>query len=414
MKYLMKIQLIGYILLLLPVLISCHAKNKADTEIVKIEPDSSINIDIDHLKTEPQIYFSSVFKGMKLIPLETNEKCLIGNVSQIMVYKDTLYVLDTFTAKALFLFDLDGKFIQKIGAVGKGAGEFIMPSMFAINEKNNEINILDHGQRKVIVFSSKGAYVHEFKLKANYGSSQIAIQNEHIYLEQLARKEGIDDFLLYAIDERGEIKDKIFPFQKYGKGFKQPVGYSNSLFKTKDDIKYMRPFSDTIFSLKDNGVSPYITITTKNEITKQEIRKMNSFQDLNEFLMYLATQCDKFLGIRNYMENTDLVMFQYKNNHKPYYLFYWPKHEEVLCTTSLINDLTNSSDPTRFFTTYKNQFVSCVENNLPGEIETFITNIKNKKNKLPKEELLKLGKINENSNPVLVFYECMEGPKVKE
>ena len=119
-------------------IISCNIKKDKNSEISSTHTNKNfIEINIDRLDTEKKISFSSVFKSYKLIPLETSENCLIGRIDELKVFDDTLYVLDRNIAKALFVFDNKGRFIRKIGRLGKGPGEYIIPRSFTIDNKKN-------------------------------------------------------------------------------------------------------------------------------------------------------------------------------------------------------------------------------------------------------------------------------------
>lgn len=393
-------------LLYLVLFTMCNPKNDRPHTANTTPNKYVIDIPIDELDTETTITYSSIFSGYKLVPLETSEKCLIGQVADIVVFNDTIYILDSFSAKALYVFDINGNFIKKIGAVGRGPGQYLHPTMFAIDTQNNQVKVLDSGQKKILTFSLNGNFIHEFKLRDII--AQIVIQDNYIYADQVVSKSRKSDFLLYAMNNTGEIVAKWFPSELYDKGFEQSFGYSKSLFKTQDDIKYTKPLFDTIYSVTGNVVKPYIVISTNNMAGTKDIQKINSYHEVNEFFMYFSTKCDKFLGASNYVENSDLIMFQYRNKLKTHYLFYWTKNNTIICTTRLINDMVDMKYSTRFFSTYKNQFASCIENNLPGQMEAFIDNIKNKKIKLPKGDLSRLKKLTSASNPVVVFYECRE------
>jgi len=50
----------------------------------------------------------------ELIFLETNDSSMIGQIDKVIPHKDRIFVLDMHIAQSVFIFDRDGKFIQKI------------------------------------------------------------------------------------------------------------------------------------------------------------------------------------------------------------------------------------------------------------------------------------------------------------
>jgi hypothetical protein len=57
----------------------------------------------------------------------TNEDCMIGMIHELQVFDGCIYILDRAITKSLFVFDMEGRFIKKIGCFGNGPGEFIQP-----------------------------------------------------------------------------------------------------------------------------------------------------------------------------------------------------------------------------------------------------------------------------------------------
>ena len=53
------------------------------------------------------------FKSKKIIPLETNDLALIGQIDRICMAEDTLFVLDQ-QSNSVIVYDKDGKYINRI------------------------------------------------------------------------------------------------------------------------------------------------------------------------------------------------------------------------------------------------------------------------------------------------------------
>jgi hypothetical protein len=89
-------------------------------------------IKVDFSNSE-QVSVFDYFKSIELIPLETNDDVIIGDLRKIIYYQDRYY---TFDAKQhiINVFDTNGKFIFKIAKRGQGPGEY--PSLEDININN--------------------------------------------------------------------------------------------------------------------------------------------------------------------------------------------------------------------------------------------------------------------------------------
>ncbi len=67
------------------------------------------------------IPLDKVIKEIRVIPLETKPGCFISYPGNILMTPDMIYTVNQSTYE-VFCFDLKGKFIRKIGAIGKYAG----------------------------------------------------------------------------------------------------------------------------------------------------------------------------------------------------------------------------------------------------------------------------------------------------
>jgi hypothetical protein len=276
--------------------------------------------------------------------------------------------------------------------------------MFSLDEKNHLVHLLSRHQKKIITYKEDGEFVNEIALRGNPYPNQFVISNNLIYWDHIFIKNRNSRNLLSISDLNGKIISQLFPSEVYDKGLEQPLNFTNNFYKSTHDIKYSRPLFDTIYSLKGIISKPFIVIETSNVVTPNEIQYMNSIGDLNKFIQYVSFN-NKFLGISNYLESSNYIYFRFKNKIITHDLFYNIFNNSVRCSGKLIDDLTWEEFPARFYSTYKDYFITCIQDRPPGRMDTFINNIKEKKIKLTKEDRQILEKITFESNPVIVFYE---------
>ena len=60
--------------------------------------------------------------SFRIVPLETSDESLVGEITKIKKYNHFYYVL---SAQTLFCFDADGKFVSKLEKQGEGPEEYI-------------------------------------------------------------------------------------------------------------------------------------------------------------------------------------------------------------------------------------------------------------------------------------------------
>src|SRR5690606_17844014 len=71
-------------------------------------------------KTDGPVLLSEMAITDKKIKLETKDGVFLGNIKDVKLHRDWLFVSDT----RILIFDLEGNFIQSLGRQGEGPGEY--------------------------------------------------------------------------------------------------------------------------------------------------------------------------------------------------------------------------------------------------------------------------------------------------
>ena len=127
---------------------SCsNKKNKQDLEF-----GQTITISFDPNKFD---LLDSFVSKITVVPLETNDSCLIGNrIVSVKQHQNMIYINSS--NKQLIVFDLDGKFIRNIGRIGQGPGELREIRDFIFTDNGN-IEILD--SKKIETYTLDGKHI---------------------------------------------------------------------------------------------------------------------------------------------------------------------------------------------------------------------------------------------------------------
>lgn len=128
-----------------------------------MENKNLYSIDLDHSTKERSFVFSSIFCDLETIILDSEEK-VIGNIDKIQADDSTIYILDINISKGVFKYSRNGNYIQQIGNIGSGPGEYIKPFDFTLDQKNRIIYILDGPKQRINKYEmTSGKYLGHFK-----------------------------------------------------------------------------------------------------------------------------------------------------------------------------------------------------------------------------------------------------------
>jgi len=100
--------------------------------------------------------------------------------SDLYVYKDKLYIVDSYNDR-IVIFSTDGNFIKTFGQYGKGFYEFDFPTSIFV-DKNENIFILDNGNKRIMVYDKNLNFVFEGKNINLYNPISILLYDKYLFI----------------------------------------------------------------------------------------------------------------------------------------------------------------------------------------------------------------------------------------
>ena len=366
-------------------------------------------IDLDG-KKEQSIPYSSIFKNVQTILLETSQDCLIGSVNELQVFDGCIYLLDRAVAKSLFVFDREGRFIRKIGGLGYGPGEYVQILDFTIDTEKRFIFLQDQATR-VHKYRLDGTYVHSITIQIPRSNSYyIQFYNGRLYASTLAWERNRDDYMLLEIDpDDGKILSRHLPI-KYNKGWTEAEFMGNFFMsRLNSPPRYAQLFMDCIVSL-DEEISSFIELKSKNLVKEKDLENlpegaMNIIEKLSHF-----QGSSKIWHAHSLVENDDFILFKYDSGLFDFFTVVFHKDTEtVQIAKNLSNDLVlkqtddpKSGIPDKFSFSDAHGAYAIV---LPFVMNHFLESVRNNQLLPDLDKLDQLKKLDEDSNPVIFFYE---------
>lgn len=396
-------------LLIIILFINCSNKKRDFNESTKTSSFNNLNkdivlVDLDTLNASLAKY-SDFYCSVKYVPLETTDDALIGKIKHIQLINDTLYILDGTSAKSLFVFNFEGRFIRKIGKVGKGPGENIQPMSFSIDETKNEIYILDESLQKINVYKKDGSFKRQIILSQKVRSSCLRINQNKLYLDTKPYLSQSTNYLLRELDNDGQNQELKFDLKRYNKGWNKLLHLegAGTIFKGTDDLKFVELFMDTIFSISSSEIRPFVAIRSKDIISRNELSEIMKIQNDNVLVETLLQKTNKIWGIHNYIENDDLIHFLFKRKISYNEIIISKESMKPMYIKGLVDDLTFMEEKVygylpRLYCGEKKTIVGEIVN-----LVSFQKNLKTYKNHLSSTETNLLLSLPPDSNPVLIF-----------
>jgi len=369
MKKIIPFKLAVLLFIMLPIVISCS--NRA-AQIPNLGlGDALINCNT----ADTDIFIESV----KYIPLETNNSCLIADASFVSLYDEFILVADS--KHNVFLFDLNGKFIRKIGIKGKGPGEYQTIFGYAFDITSGKIYLASPSDTKV--YTIDGKYVQTLNFRFDF-ESMLVHNDSYIITKpafQFPDKSARSVIEIYTengdvirkIDYRGEIGD---------------IPYFSMLYLKDGYTYYREELSDTLLRFgKDLNPVPFAILGLNDFLVTQGNFKYTNIPEIEKcyrvFKMFDFKDMICFNMQKGFMSFNDITT-----------LFYLKKSKEVVCVgnrngkgglfINSVSHIPKAADENRILCLIPYKDISLL-----------------KRDSIQNPELLTIsGSITENSNPV--------------
>jgi hypothetical protein len=289
----------------------------------------------EHLDQTGELLLSSIAEDIEYIPLETTPSCLLSRCSQVELFNNYIYVKDS---KALYKFDMDGNFIQQIGKIGNGPGEYGSVLWFDFIASSNEIILYSYPTGRLNVHdANSGEFKRSFRLDIEPCGVVEFPPGKLSFLAWNTRQpeEQVPGSEIYICSLEGTILDSIPDERMPNTG---NIHAPSRYYVLNKSLYYMDYFGDTLYALSEDAVKKsYASFGFKNRFSacQLEVKMLPGEIQFPDFL-YVServledeasffTTVEKGLGFDIPDENLR---------------FYYDKASgQILNCTSVLNDL---------------------------------------------------------------------------
>jgi len=190
---------------------SCREKGKTQQTEVKTatqETSSFYTIPFaEIIKNKREVRLSEFASDVKIIQFENTPKSLLGNVSDIQLTNNYIFVRHSGN-KLITQYSRDGKYIRHIGKLGRGPKEYALSRIFSLDEKNERIYIHTNWTRKILVYNFDGEYIRAIKYPAVERTRNVW-SHDSLFISYGDQHTGIDPFLFIEHSELGDTLQTI-------------------------------------------------------------------------------------------------------------------------------------------------------------------------------------------------------------
>lgn len=266
---------------------------------------------------------SEIIDSVLLIPLETNDSCLIGNISKILMVGDTICILDGKVNRILY-FDKQGKFISAISHMGRAPFEYLSLDDFC-RLNNGNIAVINSSIKKLIIYNSKGEGVDVQKLP--FFADALEQLNDSILVFNGSSFE--DRIILWNYKQQRIINSYI----KYDKRFSRRI--LKPFTKYGEEVFWRQNFHSELFKVDENKLY---------KVRKVDFGKHSFKGEVVQGAMGLYILPSNVAEIYYYTETPNYIVFRFSCedlSENPYFVFHSKNSKQniVLNEVNFIDDM---------------------------------------------------------------------------
>lgn len=299
------------------VLLGCSSNKKQ-------EPISKSGIPVINLSedvsTVSSLLLSEVAEKLEIVPLEMTDQSMLGEIRRIQVTDHNIWI-DHGREFYIYRFSRSGKFLNKIGSIGQGPGEYTTYSTFLVDEDKKEV---------YIIANTNGVLAYDFEgnFKRKIVDVQIILQLfSSVYDQYILNNQkffATQNFALYRPIDR----DSLWSFVSLGDDFQKKKYFKNPAHVGKEEqiianranmdrmVNYWREYLTSMDTYNAQLTLKYPdtdTIYCYDDATNQLLPQYAIFTDEEKgdyeatHLWFKARKAFDYFSIKSYYPTKDFI-----------------------------------------------------------------------------------------------------------
>lgn len=319
------------IFILVAVVASCSKKDSFNQKEIIYNLDVRSALD----KKKQSIELLELAKKITYIPLETDSKCLLKEVSYLHLTNDFIFISDT---ERLFQFDKSGSFLREISKIGNGPKEHGKRIRFRVDELNNEVYIFSYPNKILVNKLETGEFIRSFTVKFDVADFQLSGDGLLVFFTKEVNymlNPSLNE--IFLTDKLGNTLDSI-PNSNRKKNRNNVIGYVHT-YRSKQNIMFMGTYKDTLYKFTINKKKEkYATFSLNNDVSWERL-----IIEPN-----MGNKMDNFLNIINVLETSDYLFLNVREGIRTpgktlleYHILFRKKSKEIFNVEELVNNIDN-------------------------------------------------------------------------
>ncbi len=280
-----------------------------------------VAISCDLTKAEKKLlYLANCVEDYKLIKLETTDDNYIGSLDEVIIAGDRIFCVDSWSSMAIFIFDMEGRYLDKISALGKGPGEYLAITQVAVDTINSIITVYDQKSKRLLKYGFDSEFQGAEKTNAVFDQFYFTDSTMYYFNRKNGNYHLSNGQLnhLLCCDKKGKLKWYGHPFATDLFHFTYGGAWNAAFQNYGSELLYLPVLSDTVYSIRGNCIQAKYYFDFKGD----GLDKYKPFT--RKFYAYFTEESDrrKYQTIGRILETDSVLFFNPMIGSKHFYGIY--------------------------------------------------------------------------------------------
>ncbi|NLB79627.1 MAG: 6-bladed beta-propeller, partial [Clostridiaceae bacterium] len=312
----MKIKIFFLTVVAVCLLHGCNGKvEKGTTGVIPIK--------LDLKKEMRSIHDIDLIKDVEVINLDCDE-VLIGEIDKVIKFDSIIYLMDKKQNRSIYLFNLNGDFIQVISKYGNGPEEYMQLTDMFINAEDSTLNIVSRIDNKLFKYDLRGENLVAIEKIPKSFTSLIKIDKGYVGYMNNWSQDPKEPYNVWSMNNKMELTGHYFEIDKAwgSRGIDSDVfsNYRNNYYCimpmdyniysiTTEDLEVKYSFDLGSFQWPNVSESEIQDNDKRRELVNKYVHRFYNFQETeNHLIVQFLYKNQYLLGTYNKIkEETNIV-----------------------------------------------------------------------------------------------------------
>ncbi len=205
-----------------------------------------------NFKIKDAVPFKANDFNLKVIPLQTNDNCVLGIIYQVLLEDNYFYLLDGAT-NTIFMFDKSGKYISRINAYGFGPEKYSNVSHIQINPYTRQIEVVDNYKNTIFKFTKQNKFISQKRIPFFF-SSYVFLDKKTLVFDKSYQIDDRQNYNLLITNNNYRVLKKLSPITETPpSALSFPPKFR--LKKINQTIFWLKAYDPIVYKITSNGIS---------------------------------------------------------------------------------------------------------------------------------------------------------------